>query len=169
MIAITGCTSGEVDATLVAIDPISVYRHVQTLGMQVAYITNTPQGIRRWVQRLMAIPLVPPIRVQGVYQRIVAQVPNIPQAAAMHQYMSDTYLDPNNALFPIDTWNVFGTENRTRPIMSERFYLAVNQAVSLKHPSLFRLTDTIKEFESSSERALPQLTLGAQPKRRNHN
>ena len=86
----------------------------------------------------------------------------------MHQYMSDTYLDPNNALFPIDTWNVFGTENRTRPIMCERFYLALNQAVSLKHPSLFRLIGTIKEFESSSDRALAQLALGAQPTRRKH-
>ena len=44
---------------------ISVYRHVQTLGMQVAYNIDTPQGIRHWVRRLMAIPLVPPIRVQG--------------------------------------------------------------------------------------------------------
>ena len=52
--------------------------------MQVEYNTDTTHGTRRWVRRLMAIPLVPPIRVQGVYQRIVAQVPNIQQAAAMH-------------------------------------------------------------------------------------
>ena len=53
--------------------------------------------------------------------------------------------------------------------MCEGFHLALNQAVSLKHPSLFRLIGTIKEFESSSERALAQLALGAQPKRRKNN
>ena len=48
----------------------SVYRHVQTLGIQAAYNTDTHQGIRRWVRRLMAFPLEPPIYVQDVYQHI---------------------------------------------------------------------------------------------------
>jgi hypothetical protein len=61
----------------------------------------------------MGLPLVPTLCLQGVYQAVVADAPNIPEAAAMHQYVFGTYVDPHAALFSTQTWNVFGMQNRT--------------------------------------------------------
>jgi len=41
----------------------------------------------------MALPLVPSLRVPGVYQAMTAQAPQIPEAVVMHQHVSDTYIE----------------------------------------------------------------------------
>lgn len=143
----------------------NIYRHVQSLGLQVNYNTDNPQGTRQWLRRLMGLPLVPPIRVNGVYQYIVAHAPNVPNSVAMHQYVQQTYMDQNNAMFPCQTWNVFGVENRTIN-MCEGFHMALNNAVGVKHPSIYRLIETLKDMEMSNERVLAQLGMGAQPKKK---
>jgi hypothetical protein len=143
----------------------SIYRHAQSLGLQVRYNTDTPQGTRRWIRRLMGLPLVPTLRLQGVYQAVVADAPNIPEAAAMHQYVFGTYVDPHAALFSTQIWNVFGMQNRTIN-MCEGFHLSLNQAVVVRHPSVYRLIDTLRNIESANERTLAQLAMGAAPKKR---
>ncbi len=141
----------------------SIYRHIQSTGLQVPYNTDTPVGTRRWLRRLMALPLVPPIRVQGVFNSIMAQAPNLAQAAAMHQYVNDTYVDANGSLYPPQTWNVFGVENRTIN-MCEGFHQASNKAVQIRHPSIYRLIEVLQDVESTQERTIAQLQLGAAPK-----
>lgn len=143
----------------------SIYRHVQTSGLQVAYNTDTPPGTKRWLRRLMGLPLIPAIRVTGVYNAIVAQASNLPQAPQLHQYVFDTYIDPNGALFPNTCWCVFGMMNRTTN-MCEGFHNALNTALSVKHPSVYRLIETLQDVEASNERMLAQLAMGAPPKRR---
>jgi MULE transposase domain len=143
----------------------SIFRHVQSLGLQVKYNTDMPPGTRKWIRRLMGLPLVPNIRIQQVYNAIVAQAPNLPECQAMHQYVYQTYVDQNNALFPCCTWNVFGLENRTTN-MCEGFHLALKQAVMVKHPTLFRLIESLQNIEASNERVLGQLALGAPPKKK---
>jgi len=143
----------------------SIFRHVQSLGLQVQYNTDMPPGTRKWVRRLMGLPLVPSLRIQQVYTAIVAQAPNLPECNAMHQYVYRTYVDPNHALFPCATWNVFGLDNRTIN-MCEGFHLALKQVVMVKHPSLFRLIESLQSIEASNERVLAQLALGAAPKKR---
>ena len=143
----------------------SVFRHVQALGLQHRYNTDNPPGTRRWIRRLMALPLVPPLRLPGVYTRIETQAPNLPEVSAMHQYVYQTYIDQNGALFPGAIWNVYGLENRTIN-MCEGFHLALKLAVSVKHPTLFRLIETLQDIESSNERIIGQLQMGAPPKKR---
>ena len=144
----------------------SIYRYAQSLGLQVGYNTDTPPGTRRWIRRLMGLPLVPPLRLQGAYRAVVDDAPNIAEAADMHQYIFQTYVDPNAALFPSEIWNVFGLQNRTIN-MCEGFHLSLNQAVSVRHPSVYRLIDTLRVMESSNERTLAQLAMGVAPKKRN--
>ena len=83
----------------------------------------------------MALPLVPPIRLPGVYQEIIRQAPQIPDVPIMHQYVDQTYMTQNGALFDVAHWNVFGTVNRTIN-MCEGFHGALNEAVSVRHPSV---------------------------------
>lgn len=143
----------------------SIYRHIQSIGLQVNYNTDNPPGIRKWLRRIMALPLVPPIRLPGVYQEIIRQAPQIPDVPIMHQYVDQTYMAQNGALFDVAHWNVFGTDNRTTN-MCEGFHRALNEAVSVRHPSVYRLIEVFKEIEASNERTIAQLLMGAPPKKK---
>jgi len=113
----------------------------------------------------MALPLVPPLRLPGVYQAITAQAPQIPEAALMHQYVSNTYVNPVGALFAVQHWNVYDTANRTIN-MCEGFHSALNKAVVVRHPTVFRLIEVLQDVEASNERIIAQLALGAPPQRK---
>jgi len=71
----------------------SILRHVQQTGLQVAY-NNVPPEVRTMIRRLIALPLVPPLRVNQAFQAIVADSPVI--------------VDIRVAPFPQETWNCFG-------------------------------------------------------------
>ena len=88
-----------------------------------------------------------------------------PQTVAMHQYVHDTYIGPVGAVFNVQHWNVLGTANRTTN-MCEGFHLALNRAVAVRHPSVFRLTEVLKHIDAANERNLAQLALSAHPKRK---
>jgi hypothetical protein len=143
----------------------SIYRHVQSIGLQVNYNTDNPPGVRKWLRRIMALPLVPPLRLPGVYQEIMQQAPPIPEVPIMHQYVDQTYMSQNGPLFSAAQWNVFGTVNRTIN-MCEGFHRALNEAVSVRHPSIYRLIEVFQDIEAANERNIAQLTMGAAPKRK---
>jgi hypothetical protein len=69
----------------------SIYRKIQAVVLQVAYNTDNSAGVRKWLRRLMGLPLfVSPIRLQGVYAAVIQNAPNIPEAALMHNCMWNT-------------------------------------------------------------------------------
>lgn len=138
---------------------------MDAVGLQVAYNTDNPAGVRKWLHRLMGLPLVPPIRLQGVYAPIIKNAPNIPQAALMHNYMWNTYVDPNNALFDINIWNVFNTVDRTTNIC-EGWHSPLNKAIGAYYPTIFKVVEFIQKADGDQEREIAQLALGAATKRR---
>jgi hypothetical protein len=91
----------------------SVLRHLQQSGLQVAYNTNAPPEVRKWVRRLIALALVPPVRIDQVFQALTTNAPNILGCYAMIQYVNHTYVDANT-LFQRPVWNCSarGTEQR---------------------------------------------------------
>lgn len=90
----------------------SVLRHMQQLGLQTAYNSNAPPEVRQWIRRLIALPLVPPIRLDQAFQSIVQHSPNVPGRDAMNNYVLNTYVDANNSLFPRDIWNCYGLQDQ---------------------------------------------------------
>ena len=46
----------------------------------------------------------------------------------------------------------------------EGFHCALNQAVSVRHPSVYRLIQVLQDIEAASQRTMAQLALGAPPK-----
>lgn len=100
-----------------------------------------------------------------MYNAIVAQAPNIPETAAMHNYIYQTYIDQNAAIFPCISWNAFGIENRTTNIC-EGFHHALKHGIMVKHPTLLRLIELLQSIEATNERAIAQITSGAQPTRK---
>ena len=55
----------------------SVLRHIQQTGLQVSYNSNNPPDVRKWIRRLIALPLIPPLRIDQTFQAVIAQAPNV--------------------------------------------------------------------------------------------
>jgi hypothetical protein len=112
----------------------------------------------------MGLPFFPPIRLRGVYAAVIQNAPNIPEAALMHNYMSNTYVDPNNALFNVNIWNVFNTVDRTTNIC-EGWHSALNKAIGVYSPTIFKVIEFLQNADGDQEPEMAQLALGAAPKR----
>ena len=143
----------------------NIYRHVQAEGLQTNYNTDNPPGLRKWIRRLMALLLVPPIRIPGVFAAIQQAAPNIPEAPIIHDYVNRTYLDPNNALFQVGIWNVFNSVDRTTNIC-EGYHSSTKRAIGVYRPSIYKIIEFLQEQEAEHERELAQLRKGAPPKKR---
>jgi hypothetical protein len=71
----------------------------------------------------------------------------------------------NRPLFSVANWNVFGTVNRTTN-MCEGFHRALHEAVSVRHPAIYRLIEVFQDIDAANERNIAQLTMGAAPKKK---
>lgn len=69
----------------------NILRHLQQSGLQVAYNTNAPPEVRQWIRRLIALPLLPPLRLDQAFQAVIANAPNVVGRDAMNNYVNDTY------------------------------------------------------------------------------
>jgi hypothetical protein len=79
--------------------------------------------------------------------------------------MWSTYVDPANALYHTDVWNVFNTSDRTTNIC-EGYHSAMNKAIGVYCPTIYKVVNFLKDTESVQERELAQLAFGATPKKR---
>lgn len=50
----------------------------------------------------------------------------------------------------------------------EGFHSQLNAALGRRHPTVFKVTDVIKDIDDTQERRIAQLAMGAAPKRRKH-
>jgi hypothetical protein len=143
----------------------SVLRHLQQVGLQAAYNTNNPPEVRQWIRRLIALPLVPPLRLDQAFQAIVVNSPNVPGRDAMNDYVLNTYSDPNNATFSRDIWNCFGSQDRTTNVC-EGYHSALNAQFKHRSPDPYRFIAFLQEQDEQLERRVAQLQIGAPPKKR---
>lgn len=142
----------------------SVLRHLQQTGLQVAYQTNVPPDVRTWIRRLIALPLVPPLRLDQAFQAVVANAPNVNGRDAMNDYISRTYMDPNAALFDRNIWNCYGEKDRTTNICEGYHHLLNSKFTS--RPDPFKFITVLQHQQAEIERRLGQLQVGAPPRKR---
>jgi hypothetical protein len=142
----------------------SVLRHVQQSGFQVAYKTNVPPEVRTWIRRLIALPMVPPLRTDQAFQAAVANAPNILGADAMNNYIRQTYIDAN-ALFPRDVSNCLEQRDRTTNVC-EGYHRVINVTFKGRRPDPFAFIKCLQQQESDIERRVAQLQIGAPPRKR---
>jgi len=143
----------------------SILRHVQHLGLQVAYNTNNPPEVRTWIRRLISLPLVPPIRLDQAYRTTVAQSPIIPGRDEMNTYVFNTFVDPNGALFDRGVWNCYGAKDRTTNAC-EGYHSVINKHFRQAHPDPYKFISFLQQQEAELERRVQQLLHGAPPRKR---
>jgi hypothetical protein len=142
----------------------SIRRHMASNGLQASYNNNNPPEVRKTVRRLMALPLVPPIRLDQAFNSTVATAPNVPGMNDLIQYVRDTYLD-QGALFDRAMWNCFGMADRTTN-SCEAYHRVLNEFFHHRHPDPFRFCKFLQDQEMEIERRYGQLQFGAPPKKR---
>jgi hypothetical protein len=143
----------------------SILRHVQAVGLQTAYNTNTPPEVRIWIRRLLALPLVPPIRLDHAFQAIVTNSPNVPGRDLMNEYVRNTYMDPNRALYNRSIWNCFGTHDRTTNVC-EGYHSVLSTHFRGRHPDPYAFVQFIQQQDLELERRIRQLEIGAPSRKR---
>jgi MULE transposase domain len=143
----------------------SILRHVQQCGLQASYNTNIPPETRTWIRRLIALPLLPPLRIDQAFQAVVANAPNVAGRDTMNDYVRDTYVDVQLAIFPRDTWNCYGEHDRTTNVC-EGYHSVLSKHFHNKSPDPFQFVEFLQEQDMQLERRLAQLQNGAPPKKR---
>jgi hypothetical protein len=143
----------------------SILRHVQQTGLQAAYYSNNPPEVRKWIRRIMALALVPPLRVDQAFEATVANAPNVAGCDDMHHYIRVTYMDDNTALFGRDTWNCFGTRDRTTNAC-EGYHSRLNSHFRGRHADPYKFVCYLQKEEKEIEIRVGQLQVGAPPKKR---
>lgn len=143
----------------------SILRHLQQTGLQVAYNTNIPPDVRTWIRRMIALPLVPPLRIDQAFQATTANAPNIPGRDAMNNYVMNTYVDPNGAVFPRAMWNCYGARDRTTNAC-EGYHSVLNAHFKHRSPDPYTFIAFLQQQDMQLERRIGQLQVGAPPKKR---
>jgi hypothetical protein len=143
----------------------SILRNMAGNGLQTMYNTNNPPEVRQTVRRLMAIALVPPLRIDQVFQAVKNNAPNVAGMDVMVNYVYDTYVDPANALFDRAIWNCYGTSDRTTNCC-EAYHRVMNERFRHHHPDPYAFVEFLQEQEMEFERRHGQLQNGAHPKKR---
>ena len=142
----------------------SILRHLQQCGLQTQYSDNNPPDVRTWIRRLIALPLVPPLRIDQAFGATVANSPNVPGQNVMNDYVNDTYVNPNGALFDRQVWNCFGQADRTTNAC-EGYHSIVNAQFRNRHPDPYAFIAFLQQQEAEIERRIGQLQQGAPPRK----
>jgi hypothetical protein len=140
----------------------SILRHFQQCGLQAEYNNNT---VRTWIRRLIALPLLPQIRIDQAFAAIVAAAPNIQGSNAMNNFVNDTYINPAGALFSTNVWNCYGCIDRTTNAC-EGYHSVIISYFRQRHPDPYKFIRFLQEQEAEIERRLAQLQQGAPARKR---
>lgn len=90
----------------------SILRHMASNGLQTPYNNNNPPDVCSTAPRLMALPLVPSVKLDQAFQAIVVNAQPVPDTDYMIDYVRDIYTNQKRALFDTTIWNCIDTKDR---------------------------------------------------------
>ena len=146
----------------------ALWKHIQDLGLTRAY--KNDRRVKKLVKKIMALGFLPiphvarsfwNLRTSQRTRRLVRRYQNL---AAFIDYVDNTYM---NGQFPPAMWNVYSRpmETRTNNVV-ESFHRRWNQAVGVRHPSLWVFTRVMKDQQAISEVKISDIRNGRPPPRR---
>ena len=147
----------------------ALWKHIKDLGLTRAYKDN--RRVKKLVKKIMALGFLPLPYVRMNFQqlrqsartlRLVNRYPNLDRFMT---YVDNTYM---NGHFPPAMWNVYDRPMETRTNNAvESFHRAWNQAVGVRHPSLWVFIRVLKDQYSAQQVKMRNIRNGnAAPRRR---
>jgi hypothetical protein len=114
---------------------------------------------------MIALPLVPPLRIDQAFQAAGGNAPNVPGKDVMNDYILNTYVDANTAIFPRDMWNCYGSHDRTTNAC-EGYHSVLNAHFKHRSPDPYAFIAFLQQQDMQLERRIGQLQVGAPAKKR---
>lgn len=120
----------------------------------------------------IALAHIPTESVENLFNDVImAQAPfhEIPQSQQLCDYYVETYVDGQNARFPVATWNHYESDVRTINAV-EGWHNKLNDKCGRAHPNVFSAIETLQKEQEEVEVKILQLRNGASapPKRRKY-
>ncbi|KAI1297761.1 hypothetical protein HDE_04452 [Halotydeus destructor] len=153
----------------------AIWRKTQKVGLATAYIKGfqTEGPIRKYVQRISALPMVPETDLDEAWVAVNADLEvalNITEqerAACLdiRSYVERTWLG-YAALFKRDMWNHHDNEGRRTNNDVEGWHNALRRTMAGAHPDIFRFINKLKMMNDDAEGKLYAVTSGQKVKRR---
>ena len=91
----------------------SLYWKVVEIGLKVQY--QEDENLKKYVKKFISLALVPMDKVQDVFVELCeSERPDYDSIDQFLDYMTEAYVDPDQALFPIELWNQYDDNDNKR-------------------------------------------------------
>ncbi|XP_071040757.1 uncharacterized protein [Parasteatoda tepidariorum] len=135
-----------------------IWRKVQELGLSSAY--RNDDEVRQWVQRIGALPLVPPESMGDAIIYIENTAPDCTEAMDLFSYVADTWVDECDSMFLMDIWNHYDNPgDRTNNIV-ESWHSKFNRRAQKSHLNLFAFIELLQQEEAENHAEIQMLLQG---------
>ena len=126
-----------------------MFRKIAEIGLKKQY--QEDENLKKFVKKIISLALVPIDKVQDVFVELCEfEKPEYEQIDLFLDYMTETYIDPDQALFPIETWNQYDdTDNKRTNNDIEGYNLWLSLWLH-KHPNIWNFIKKIKVEESTT-------------------
>ena len=147
----------------------SVYRRIQSEGLQTAYQDTRDDTIRNQTHMLLALAFVPIADIQCVFRKLKRSVHESLQPVL--QYFEEIYIGisargrraATTPMFPPTLWNqrdaALTGQHKTNNV-SEGWHNRFRLLVGRNHPDLFSLLTEVLKEQADTDIALTELALG---------
>ena len=144
----------------------ALFRKVQNLGLSEAYGQEDSE-IRKTIKRCFALSLVRAEDFDMAWELIAGNAPPDVKMTRFLDYITDTWVDEANALFPMHIWNHFNNLSIRTNNHLESQHSRFNSAVGKAHPYVFELINKLKTEHKNSELEIRSLNAGHKKRRQN--
>lgn len=150
----------------------SEYRHIQELGLQVAYCNPDDSTVRDFCHMLAALAYVPVRHVKAAFVALKDVAPEIPKIPDLIEYFGVTYVvgvpgaGRRRAVPPRycpKLWNIYEATLEGRAATnnaSEGWHNRFAHLVDRKHPDLHSLLNHLKKEQGDTEISILELRMG---------
>ncbi|KAK3908569.1 FLYWCH-type zinc finger-containing protein 1 [Frankliniella fusca] len=148
----------------------SIYRKVQSSGLQAAYNDLDDRETKIGVHMLLALAFVPPDDVKEVFRDLQRSLPH--PLTPIVTYLKETYIMGttnrrtrrlNPPRYPVSMWNQYGAtlrgEHRTNNL-SEGWHNRFRLVVGKHHPDLYSSLKELQKEQADTEAQLAEFSLG---------
>ena len=115
----------------------SLFRKVVEIGLKVQY--QEDENLKKYVKKIISLALVPRDKVQDIFVELCEiEKPEFDSIDKFLDYVTETYVDPDQALFPIELWNQYDDNDNKRSNNDIEGYNLWLSLLLHQHPNIWK-------------------------------